>query len=422
MLTPGAEIVLTVDKAVAGGRMLGRHDGQVVLVAGAIPGERVRVRVGRVARQVAYGDTVEVIEAHPDRRATGGDWACGGAVYGFIRYERQLALKADVIADAFVRIAKLPLASPVPVAPSEERGYRLRARVHVRGGRMGFFREGTHDLCDVRGTGQLLPATTDVLDLVQERMRTKPLDGLASIEIAENVPADQRVLHVELGDSRQAAGLAGVDGVTGLTCATPEDPAPRLVWGSPWVVDVVHPPAGPQPVTLRHHVRSFFQGNRWLLPVLAGRVLAQVPEGEVIDLYAGVGLFAVSLAALGRHSIVAVEGDRTSAADLQANSAPYGDRIQVRRVPVEDYLQRGEGAAAATIVLDPPRSGMSRAAVTGLLTRGAPRLVYVSCDLATLARDVRLLVDRGYRLDHLEAFDLFPNAAHVETLAVLSRP
>jgi tRNA/tmRNA/rRNA uracil-C5-methylase (TrmA/RlmC/RlmD family) len=428
MLTPDAEIVLTIDKAVPGGRMLGRHEGQVVLVAGAIPGERVRVRVDRVARQVAYGDTIEVIEPHADRRRTEVDWACGGSVYAHIRYPRQQALKSDIIADAFARIAKLPLAARVPVAPSEERGYRMRARLHARDGRIGFFREGTHELCDVRATGQLLPATVEIIDLIAERVLCEPFDGLVSIELVENVPADQRVLHFELRDGRQATrleALAGVSGIAGLTYGTEEDRNSHAVWGPAWVTDVlpvsISDDAPPVDVRLQHHVRSFFQGNRWLLRSLVARVLRQVPEGDVIDLYAGVGLFGVALAALGRRSIVAVEGDRASVADLQANAAPYGDAISVRRLAVEAFLQRGEGAVGATIVLDPPRSGMSREAVAGLLARRAPRLVYVSCDLATLARDVRSFIDRGYRLEHLEAFDLFPNTAHVEAVVRLRR-
>ena len=428
-LAPGAEIELTIDKPVAGGRMLGRHEGQVVLVAGAIPGERVRARVERVGRGVAYAATIRVIEPDADRREPEGDWACGGAVYAHIRYPRQQALKSEVIADAFARIGKLPLQNPVPVAPSEERGYRMRARLHVRDGRIGFFREGTHDLCSAGATGQLLPAAAEVVERLAGRLGREPFDGLNSIEIAENLPADERVLHFEIdrqGHADRLERFAEIGGVSGLTYATGEDGGTRLAWGSPFVTDLVSLPAGegapPVTVRLRHHVRSFFQGNRWLLQPLAARVLDQVPPGDVVDLYAGVGLFAVSLAALGRRSIVAVEGDRLSAADLHENAAPYGDAIDTRQMPVEEFLQREKGTPPATIVLDPPRSGMSREAVKGVLDRGARRLVYVSCDLATLARDVRSLVDRGYGLVHLEAFDLFPNTAHVETLAVLARP
>jgi 23S rRNA (uracil1939-C5)-methyltransferase len=149
------------------------------------------------------------------------------------------------------------------------------------------------------------------------------------------------------------------------------------------------------------------------------RVLAQVPDGVVVDLYAGVGLFAVALAASGRATVVAVEGDRFSADDLTKNAAPYSGAIAVKQAPVERYLDGSYLSALQTIVLDPPRTGLSGEALSGILALKAPRLVYVSCDVATLARDMRHFVAAGYRLDHIEAFDLFPNTAHVETLAVL---
>ena len=101
--------------------------------------------------------------------------------------------------------------------------------------------------------------------------------------------------------------------------------------------------------------------------------------------------------------------------------APYGSAIHVRHLSVESYLQRRDLQRPDTIVLDPPRTGMSREAMSGMLGLKVPRVVYVSCDPATLARDVKRFSEVGYRLDHIEAFDLFPNTAHVETLAVLTR-
>ena len=137
------------------------------------------------------------------------------------------------------------------------------------------------------------------------------------------------------------------------------------------------------------------------------------------DLYAGVGVFAVSLAALGRTRVTAVEGDRVTGADLAANAKPFPG-LRVVRSPVEAFLGAGGGGGDETLIVDPPRTGMSRDAMAAVVARGARRVVYVSCDVATLARDVRRLVDAGYELAHVEAFDLFPSTAHVETLAVLT--
>ena len=138
--------------------MLARHDGQVVLVAGAIPGERVRARVERVSKQLAFAQTIDVLEASADRRIGAIDWTCGGSLYSHIAYDRQLALKSETVSDSFARIAKIQLPGSIPVMPSEEHGYRMRARLHVQQGRFGFFREGTHDLCDAAATN--LPSCT----------------------------------------------------------------------------------------------------------------------------------------------------------------------------------------------------------------------------------------------------------------------
>jgi 23S rRNA (uracil1939-C5)-methyltransferase len=149
--------------------------------------------------------------------------------------------------------------------------------------------------------------------------------------------------------------------------------------------------------------------------------LAHVRDGQVTELYAGVGLFAVSLAASGFRRIVAVEGDRSSVRDLMSNAARYEGALSVEQTSVEGFFQRAGVETPDTIVLDPPRTGISREAMTGILGLASPAVVYLSCDLATLARDVRRFLDAGYALDHIEAFDLFPNTAHVETLVVLSR-
>jgi 23S rRNA (uracil1939-C5)-methyltransferase len=147
-----------------------------------------------------------------------------------------------------------------------------------------------------------------------------------------------------------------------------------------------------------------------------------VPErGEVLDLYAGVGLFAVSLAAAGYLEVTAVEADRASGADLRRNARPYEPKIAVHVARVEDYLASRRGRPAGTTIVDPPRAGISNDAMDAVIRHRSPRLVYVSCDPATLARDTRRLLDAGYRLMSLRAFDLFPNTPHVESLAVFER-
>jgi 23S rRNA (uracil1939-C5)-methyltransferase len=148
------------------------------------------------------------------------------------------------------------------------------------------------------------------------------------------------------------------------------------------------------------------------------RVVEWTNQEPVADLYAGVGLFAIALAAAGRRTIVAVEGDAVSGADLEANAASQGQSVRAVRAPVEDFLRRRSLADLGVAIVDPPRTGLSAEARAHLLRMQPARLIYVSCDAPTLARDVRALVGEGYDLTHIEAFDLFPNTAHVEILTV----
>lgn len=409
--------------------MIARHDGLVVLVSGAIPGERVRAAVERVGRGVAYAKVVDVLEADRDRRSTREDGTCGGNVYAHVVYERQLSLKGEIVRDAFARIGRLPLEQTVEIAASPETGYRMRARFHGRGGRFGFFREGTHDLCDPATTGQLLPHTVETIERLWSAVRGTPLGEAIAFELNENVPATERAVHFELAAGMPAlhpARLVRVDGVTGLSVAQPERGGTLLATGQSHVIDELAIPAASSGETsvlvrLQRDARSFFQGNRYLLIPFVRTVLSDVPPGPVVDLYAGVGLFAVCLAARGFGPVIAVEGDRTSGADLRVNVEPYAERLRAAYLPVEAFLRDRSLPRDATFIVDPPRTGMSREAVQAIVALHPPRIVYVSCDVATLARDVRMLVTGGYELESVRGFDLFPNTAHVETVVVLIR-
>src|SRR6185503_19960457 len=134
-LSPGSIVTVDIDKPAAGGRMLARHEGRVILVSAAIPGERVDVRIERIVTGVVYADTVDVVTPSPDRRGFADDWRCGGNVFAHIAYPRQLQLKAEIVHDAFARIGHLPLPSKTEIVGSPEQAYRMRARLHARDGK-----------------------------------------------------------------------------------------------------------------------------------------------------------------------------------------------------------------------------------------------------------------------------------------------
>jgi 23S rRNA (uracil1939-C5)-methyltransferase len=173
-------------------------------------------------------------------------------------------------------------------------------------------------------------------------------------------------------------------------------------------------------VTWIRQAASFFQGNRFLIGALIRHVLAASAGDTAVDLYSGVGLFAVALAARGCR-VIAVEGDAVSGADLRVNAAQWPGRMRVVNAAVEHFVRQPLAPRPDVVLLDPPRTGASPPVVEALIRWSAPRVVYVSCDPPTLARDVGRLVSAGYQLSSVEAFDLFPNTPHVETVATLDR-
>ena len=293
----------------------------------------------------------------------------------------------------------------------------MRARLHLRDGRWGFFREGTHTLCDARATRQLLPATCDAVDEALSRLiaagaagaleAVGPADGagVSEIEVSENVDATERAMYFEGGD---AAAIA-------------RDPLLARAAERQTVTDRLSILG--HEVQLGRHVLAFFQGNRYLLGPLVTHVVGALGAGaSAVDLYAGVGpvrgqrgcLQGLSCHGGGRRSGVGRRSARQCGARRRAR------RVRALHEAVEAFVSAAR-ERPDVLVVDPPRTGMSRDALEGAIRLRAPRVVYVSCDVATLARDARRLVDAGYSMTAVDGFDLFPNTPHVETVAVFER-
>jgi 23S rRNA (uracil1939-C5)-methyltransferase len=290
------------------------------------------------------------------------DPGCGGSLYAHIAYERQLALKKEIVLDAFQRIGKLPVECPIGTHASPEHGYRMRARLHVHGHRIGFYREATHDLCDPSTSRQLLDSTLDVIAGVSKALVDGKIESGVSLDLSENVDASERVILFDLrADARERGRwdrLLGVAGASGVAIAR----GGRLVAGAgdPLVHDVVGAPGGASNTSVRlgRHVGAFFQGNRYLLQTLVDRVLTFVPDGPLCDLYAGSGLFGVTYAATGRGEVDAVESDALAADDLRVNATPYPQTVRVHRAQVEQFLAARGALDGRTVILDPPRTGL----------------------------------------------------------------
>ena len=429
-------VSVVLEKPVAGGRALARVDGRVVLVSGGIPGERVRIVIERTGKGVAFARVVAIEEPSPDRVVPDSDPQCGGLAFAHVAYPRQLELKRAIVEDALARIGRLRDVPALDAVASPIHEWRLRARLHVKGQRVGFFREGTHALCDAAPTRQLVAGLLSLAEETIGRLRPDVAGSVEAMVVTQTHAGDQQAVHLELtrplprhGEIWSPAngaseGSPQIAGCTGVSAGLATSRHPAIVAGHPWVRESMAALGVPAAEArgLMRHASAFFQGNRALLPALVSHVLAAVPEARpVVDLYAGVGLFGLAAAVTRTESVVCVEGDAVSAEDLVANAAPYGARVRAVRGDVETFARQESGRlAGACVIVDPPRTGLSPV-VSGALAAAQPaRIVYVSCDPATLARDLQTLRAAGLGIDSMTVFDLFPQTAHVETVVTLS--
>ena len=393
---------VTIERLVAGGFGLARVLGRVVLVSGAAPGDIVTLAIDRAQGGVAFAHPTAILEPSPDRVEPPHPelTRCGGADLQHLAYDAQLRVTGEIVAKALRRVGGIDRAEPVPVVPSPSQwGYRGRAewRHDPRDPALGYVAAGTHDACDLEADPFVVPALQSAFADLRQRMARGDL------------PADAREFRAAAGD----------DGVS---------LAPDPDGGD--VREVVLTVAGER---LRHDATAFFQANHGLLGALVEEALrfaaspddlaAQPPDTMAIDLYAGVGLFTLPLLRRYRR-VVAVESEPATAAHLARNAADAGLRgLRVVEQRVEAWLPlayRSFGRPAF-LLLDPPRTGLPAVATAALLRLRPERISYVSCDPATLARDLKRLLERDYRLERVVALDLFPQTHHVEAVAHLVR-
>jgi 23S rRNA (uracil1939-C5)-methyltransferase len=429
-LQPGETAEVTIEKGVYRGVGLARHQGQVVLVPRALPGDRVRVRVEAAERGYARGAAEAVLAPGPGRRPSPCPFVplCGGCVYQELDYDAQLELKESILRESLAR-AGAPWDGEVAVHGSPETGWRTRASFHVAaradGVRIGLHEEGSHRVVDLDPCLQLSDAMTRVVTAARSAFARRPAwaHGVSDLDLAESPDGGRLVLALESRlDTAGATSLSAladeIPWLTGLGVVVGPPAARRYLplSGQPYIEAEV------RGFRLRAHVRSFFQANRFLLESLVAEVESGVrPGGGVLDLYAGVGLFAIPLAARAE-AVTAVEINLSAADDAVANARAAGfDHVTVERSDVRQALAGLPAAAAERVVLDPPRTGAGADVAEAIARRRPEAIVYVSCDPPTLGRDLVAFARGGYRPARIALFDLFPDTGHMETVVHLVR-
>jgi 23S rRNA (uracil1939-C5)-methyltransferase len=379
----------------AGGAALARGpDGRVVFVEGALPGELVRARLTDTRKDFARAVTLEILEPSEDRVAPPCPalaMGCGGCTWQHVSAAGQRRLKADVVVDALRRIGKLS-EPPVPQSmPMAGPPLRTTARLAVSpGGRAGHRpRTGSGAV----GTDACLVAHP----LLEELIVHGRYPGAREVLLRVSVATGERIVLVDrAADAVQAPADVRVfeEGDTRPAFVHEEVAGRRF----------------------RISAGSFFQSGPVVAAALSSAVLSSIgdalPDGGVlVDAYAGVGLFASVIGSQRRARVVAVENDPWAVADARVNLAG----LEAQVVSVE--MARWRPHAADVVVADPARSGLGRPGVGALAATGAPRLVLVSCDPASLARDSVLLDEAGYALVSVQLVDAFPHTFHVETVS-----
>jgi len=374
--TGGGQVELRIEKWVYGGAALARLEGQIVLVPYVLPGETIRARLASRARGLLRASPLEIVSAAPGRVTPPCPYfgRCGGCHYQHADYEIQLAGKAEILRETLRRVGKIETPVRIDTISGEPYGYRNRIQLHVEGPRAGFREAGSHRLCPV----QQCPVASP-------RLNRALREDIAGRRFA------RRIETLELFTNER--DLQGP--------------------GSPAAIDYQ---VGPH--AYRVSRGSFFQVNRHLLEPLVERVAKGASGRLALDLYAGAGLFSLPLAERF-DQVVAVEGGRSAHGDLVYNARRAGLPVRAEHAAVDAFLESFP-ARPDLVVADPPRAGLDKGAVSGLLRLQAPRLVMVSCDPATLARDLSRLLAAGYQIERLTMADLFPQTYHIETVVDLT--
>jgi len=380
-----------IERILPGGVGLAHADGQTIFVSLAATRDVVRVQIDRTRGNVAFASIIEIIKPSPARVEPPCPYfgRCGGCDFQQLDYQAQLKAKVEIIRDCLHRIAHVELPAEFEIQPSPNQWhYRARAnwQVDPETRELGYFERGSRRVCDVADCAVLTP----VLQATLEDLR-------ASLE-SDSFPAGVRNIEAVAGDE----GVSLAPGWAGFQTKN----VSRKIGGYAY----------------QFSADTFFQINQELLVQLIANATGDARGTVAIDLYCGAGLFTVPLATRFE-KVIGVESNPLAAKFALRNlqSAKLSN-ARIHTAPVGVWLNDmpAETAPVDLVLLDPPRAGAETTVIKGILALQPRHISYVSCDPATLARDLKKLLAGGYSLESVTAFDMFPQTHHVETVVHLS--
>ena len=421
-----------IEKLVYGGEGLGHHEGRTVFVPFVLPDEVVTVRPIDSRKKFVRGRVQQVVTPSAQRTAPACPHfaVCGGCHYQHIPYEAQLKYKAEILRETLGRIGRVNWEGPIATHPSPPFGYRNRAQWKIlpvsegAGAAIGYHQAGSSALCPVDECPILSPRLAATLAALRELLAQGKAPAMLREVEAFADAADAKILlnvSLERFDASPATLAETLRGALpgAETILLHETRHDRFELFGP---GFIHYDAGGVHYRVGH--LSFFQVNRFLVDELARAVSEEEPGTLALDLFAGVGLFTVPLSRRFQR-VLGVESNPATARDLQANIEQSGVQAQQVNLQAESLLADWN-ETPELVVLDPPRAGVPAAALARLVQLAPARITYLSCDPATLARDVAALTGPvgkagPYEIHEVHLFDVFPQTYHIESLVRLKR-
>ena len=405
-------LTVKIERLVPDGYGLGFADGLTVFVPLTAVGDLVRAKIDRQKGTVAFASTVEILEPSADRIVPPCQYfgRCGGCDFQQMNYGAQLDAKAGMIKDALRRIGKIDWPEKIEIVPSpSEWNYRTRVNWKRDKSQLGYFERSSHRVIDIETCPILATLLQNELSCQRENLSGTNFAGLQAVSSDNEISRRVGRQYGVFDENFYAANHEAAELEKGISAAPGKAHEIFLRVGD---------------FDYAFSAATFFQVNHSLLPSFVKTAIGAVSGDYALDLYCGVGLFSLPLA--GRFGEVrGIEGNPDSIELARKNVQKAGlTNVKFETALVGDWLANKAATLSSLdfVLLDPPRTGAERQTIANLLKIKPRQIVYVSCNPATLARDLRLLLETGiYQIEQITAFDFFPQTHHVETIVHLRK-
>lgn len=430
------ELYLSIEKLIYGGEGMAHTDGNTVFVPYVLPGEEVRATVRTRKKKLIHANLVEVKKAAAARVAPNCPHfgTCGGCHYQHIEVGEQVRLKKEILRETLSRLGGIQWTGEIREHIAQPYGYRNRAQWAFRSAlprAFGYFLPESAHILAIDQCPVLSPRLMEAFQALQEMARANTLPpGILEIEAFADGADEKVALNIAFERYPKPAKMLFADfkaAIPSLQSLLLQDESKeRFDLDGPGYL--THQAGG---FSFRVNHLSFFQVNRFLIEELLKTIVGGAKGGYALDLYAGVGFFTLPLAKMFE-KVVSVDANESAIRDLKTNAEAAGVQVVSANEHTEEFLKK-QSEQPDFVVLDPPRAGLGADTAARLANLGTPEIVYLSCDPATLARDLAVLVGserksgttiettRKYEISEVHLFDLFPQTFHIETLVRLRR-